>query len=142
MLRNETKSRRVKAALERSVCIIDSKHKELDENKIESTTLFKNEPVNFGIDKNYEENEEFDDDKMYDDTPVISANTDVKIEYRKKLLDIPYDLLPCPQKLTLSDNSISPPTQDEVKYYKTSSSVRFSTSFKLSLLVYAFSIIL
>lgn len=74
---------------------------------------------------NYDENDdEFDDDKNYDDA-MQDQETDSgesKIEYRRKLLEIPMNMLPCPNRLSY-EASYSPPTQDEVKYYyKTSSS--------------------
>lgn len=70
-----------------------------------------------------DEEDDFDDDMNYDDAMQDQENAlDVsKIEYRRKLMDIPVDMLPCASKLGY-EASFSPPTQDEVKYYKTSGS--------------------
>lgn len=72
-------------------------------------------------DIDYEE-EEFEE-KHYDDAmqDQETDNDENKIEYKRKLLEIPAEMLPCPNRL-IYEASYSPPTQDEVKYYKTSSS--------------------
>lgn len=80
----------------------------------------RNEPNRIIVktDRSYDD----DDFEEYDDTlQDQETDLDSKIEYRKKLIDIPKDLLPCASKL-VSESSYSPPTQDEVKYYKTSGS--------------------
>lgn len=73
------------------------------------------------FDKIDEEDDNFDDDAAYDDTMQDQDNgLDIsKKDYRRKLMDIPVDMLPCANKLSY-EASYSPPTQDEVKYYKTS----------------------
>lgn len=70
-------------------------------------------------DKTYEDDDDFDDDNTYDDTMQDENIVDNKIEYRRRLLEIPTEMLPCASKLSY-EASYSPPTQDEVKYYKTS----------------------
>lgn len=103
---------------------MDSKLKNIG-IKVEKTTDLKEQPV-YKTEKFDDENEEeFDDDKIYDETMQDQdANPDDnKVEYRRKLSDIPTEMLPCPKKLSYEE-SFSPPTQDEVKYYKTSTSVR------------------
>lgn len=77
-------------------------------------------------DTEYDDDEEIADDKTYDEMQD-QENDDVKIEYRRKLVEIPSEMLPCPNRL-VSEASYSPPTQDEVKYYKTSSSERLFAS--------------
>lgn len=75
----------------------------------------------FKKDIDYEEEEL--EEKHYDDAmqDQETDNDDTKIEYKRKLLEIPAEMLPCPNRL-IYEASYSPPTQDEVKYYKTSSS--------------------
>lgn len=70
--------------------------------------------------KNYEEIEE-DDENFYDEMQDQDNSGDNKIEYKRKLLEIPTAMLPCPKKLSYEE-SFSPPTQDEVRYYQNSSS--------------------
>ncbi|CAH3977753.1 unnamed protein product [Pieris brassicae] len=109
-LRDETRSKRVRASLNRLNCIMDNK---LKTNLINFKTQ-KNEPnkVIAKTDRTYDE----DDFEEYDDTlQDQDTDLDLKIEYRKKLLDIPKDLLPCPSKL-ISEASYSPPTQDEAYF--------------------------
>ncbi|CAG9788300.1 unnamed protein product [Diatraea saccharalis] len=119
-LKNETKSKRIKASLNRLVCIMDNKYKNNIGLKIERT-----EPpqkINKLLQrKDYENDDDLDEDKSYDDT-MQDQETDPdfsKIEYRRRLLEIPSEMLPCPYRLS-GEPSYSPPTQDEVKYYKTS----------------------
>lgn len=84
----------------------------------------------------YEE-EEFEE-KHYDDAmqdqETDNDDTSIKIEYKRKLLEIPAEMLPCPNRL-INEASYSPPTQDEVKYYKTSSSQMLVASISNLLLV-------
>ncbi|XP_034832788.1 connectin-like [Maniola hyperantus] len=125
-LRNETRSKRVRASLDRLNCIMDIKLKaNLGTIKTsKSDTNLKIIPVvNKKEDKIDEEEEFFDEDVNYDDAMQDQENgLDVsKIEYRRKLMEIPVDMLPCASKLGF-EASYSPPTQDEVKYYKTSGS--------------------
>ncbi|CAH1636754.1 unnamed protein product [Spodoptera littoralis] len=117
-LRNETKSKRVKASLSRLNCIMDTKTN-IGTLKIEKPQKAIQGSYKKEID--YEE-EEFEE-KHYDDAmqDQETDNDDVKIEYKRKLLEIPTEMLPCPNRL-IYEASFSPPTQDEVKYYKTSSS--------------------
>ncbi|CAH0727185.1 unnamed protein product, partial [Brenthis ino] len=118
-LRNETRSRRVKASLERLNCIMDTKLKtNLGNVKIQNADTKMNKQP---FDKIDEEDDNFDDDAAYDDTMQDQDNVlDItKKDYRRKLMDIPVDMLPCANKLSY-EASYSPPTQDEVKYYKTS----------------------
>lgn len=83
------------------------------------------------------ENDDFEEDKIYDET-MQDQDTETdgsKIEYRRKLLEIPAEMLPCPNRLSY-EASYSPPTQDEVKYYKTSASAKSLVSFNwLALIV-------
>lgn len=115
-LRNETRSRRVKASLERLNCIMDTKLKtNLGNIKIENTDLKVIKQISDKID---DEDDNFDD--VYDEMQDQDNGNDVsKREYRRKLMEIPVDMLPCANKLSY-EASYSPPTQDEVKYYKTS----------------------
>lgn len=71
--------------------------------------------------KIYDEIEEEDDENFYDEMQDQDNSGDNKIEYRRKLLEIPTEMLPCPKKLSYEE-SFSPPTQDEVRYYQSSSS--------------------
>lgn len=71
--------------------------------------------------KSYEEIDEEDDENFYDEMQDQDNSDDNKIEYRRKLLEIPTEMLPCPKKLSYEE-SFSPPTQDEVRYYQSSSS--------------------
>lgn len=79
------------------------------------------------IQGSYKKDIDYDEDefeeKNYDDAmqDQETENDNTKIEYRRKLLEIPSEMLPCPNRL-IYEASYSPPTQDEVKYYKTSSS--------------------
>lgn len=134
ILRNETKSKRLRIALDRLNCVVDPKNKgKLIDTNLETTTLGKNDVIAFNKDvskDNFEENDgdDFEEDKMYEDTPLNLESVGVQIEVRKKLLGIPYDMLPCPQKSVHSGILYSPPTQDEVKYYKASSGVTIGSS--------------
>ncbi|XP_041981447.1 connectin-like [Aricia agestis] len=114
-LRNETRSKRVKASLDRLNCIMDNK---LKTNLGEIKTQIKVTKVK--SDKVYDDDDEFEED--YDDT-MHDQETGNKIEFRRKLLEIPTGMLPCASKLSY-EASYSPPTQDEVKYYKTSGGTR------------------
>ncbi|XP_072930622.1 uncharacterized protein [Epargyreus clarus] len=125
-LRNETRSKRVRASLDRLSCIMDTKLKSyLGNVKVQKindaslkTGVFRKD------DKNYDEaDDDVDDDNTYDDTMQDQENDldGSKVEYKRKLLEIPAEMLPCPSKLSY-EASYSPPTQDEVKYYKASSS--------------------
>lgn len=119
-LRNETRSKRVKASLSRLNCIMDAK---TNLGAIKLDKLPKVIQGSYKKELDYED-EEFED-KHYDDTMQDQETDldDTKIEYKRKLLDIPTEILPCPNRL-IYESSYSPPTQDEVKYYKTSSSQR------------------
>lgn len=123
-LRNETKSKRTKASLNRLVCIMDTNIKP---NTIGIKVVTKTEPPQkispVMFKNNYDDNDEdFDEDRNYDDTMQDQVTElESKIEYRRKLMEIPTEMLPCPNRLSY-EASYSPPTQDEVKYYKTSSS--------------------
>ncbi|KAM3960206.1 uncharacterized protein ACR2FA_005688 [Aphomia sociella] len=134
-LRNETKSKRMKMSLDHLNCIMDMKLKTklgtIVGNRENSPKS--NPSVTW---KDYEEFDDFESDKIYDEAlQDRSADTDeTKIEYRRKLLEIPSDMLPCPNQLTY-EASYSPPTQDEVKYYKTSSSENNVATFNWILLV-------
>lgn len=90
-------------------------------NKIEKPA--KTIPGTYKKEIDYDE-DEFEE-KHYDDAmqDQETENDDTKIEYKRKLLEIPTEMLPCPNRL-IYEASYSPPTQDEVKYYKTSSSPR------------------
>ncbi|XP_063624996.1 connectin-like [Cydia splendana] len=111
-LKNETRSKRVKASLERLSCIMDLKLKtDLGKKKNDI-------PKNPTSTHDYD-NDEFDDDK-YDET-MQDDTVGNKVEYRKRLLEISTDMLPCHNKLSY-EASYSPPTQDEVKYYYSASS--------------------
>ncbi|KAJ8720369.1 hypothetical protein PYW07_012412 [Mythimna separata] len=119
-LRNETKSKRVKASLSRLNCIMDTKTN-IGTVRIEKPPkTIPNIQGAYKKDVDYEE-EEFEE-KHYDDAmqDQETENDDTKIEYKRKLLEIPAEMLPCPNRL-IYEASYSPPTQDEVKYYKASS---------------------
>ncbi|KAL4715800.1 hypothetical protein ACJJTC_006379 [Scirpophaga incertulas] len=120
-LKNETRSKRIRASLSRLVCIMDNKFKSsLGRIKAEKTDAPAKYPA---YKKDYDGDDDFEEDKSYDDT-MQDQDTELeaaKIEYRRKLLEIPSEMLPCPNRLSY-EASYSPPTQDEVKYYKTSSS--------------------
>lgn len=138
-LRNETKSKRVKASLSRLNCIMDTKTN-INTVKIEkSQKAIQSIQGSYKKDIDYEE-EEFEE-KHYDDAmqdqETENDDTTIKIEYKRKLLEIPAEMLPCPNRL-IYEASYSPPTQDEVKYYKTSSSeMLVATTMNLLLVVVA-----
>lgn len=80
-------------------------------------------PFKNQIEKIYEDIEgNVDDDINYEDSlqDQEAELSGSRIEYRRKLLELPVEALPCPSKLSFGA-SYSPPTQDEVKYYKSSS---------------------
>ncbi|KAJ0175972.1 hypothetical protein K1T71_008146 [Dendrolimus kikuchii] len=130
-LRNETKSKRLKYSLYRLNCIIDTAYKaNLPPLKHDVTyeKTIKTNQVNSKkiIADDYDDDDEVDD--KYDETMQDQENeADNKVQYRKRLIDIPIEVLPCPDRLVY-EASFSPPTQDEVKYYKASSAVRLSVS--------------
>ncbi|XP_013184553.2 connectin-like [Amyelois transitella] len=135
-LKNETRSKRLKASLARLNCIMDGKSKpnqvipkiEKTESPLKLNTVYKNDYADI------EEN--FDEDKIYEEA-MQDQETEIdesKIEHRRKLLDIPAETLPCPNRLSY-EASYSPPTQDEVKYYKTSSSFKSLIPFNWIVLV-------
>lgn len=125
---------------------MEAKHKgDSPDNRIETTTLSKQDnfinKADFTNDKNYEENDadDFEDDKMYEDTPVQMESVDAKVEFRKRLLDIPFEKLPCPHRLVHKENAFSLSAQDEIKYFNPSSTNKFNLSFKTIVL---FSVVL
>lgn len=122
-LRNDTKSKRLKASLDRLNCIMDTKVKTSVPNiKVELINVIsKDLKKDVEKDKIYEEIGEEDDENFYDEMQDQDHSGDNKIEYRRKLLEIPTEMLPCPKKLSYEE-SFSPPTQDEVRYYQSSSS--------------------
>ncbi|CAG4959552.1 unnamed protein product [Parnassius apollo] len=127
-LSNETRSRRVKTALARLSCISDIKlpitNYSKSEKIIDSSHTLNSMTYKKSFEKMYDEGEgNIEDDPVYEDT-LQDQETEIpsnKIEYRRKLLQIPAEMLPCPSKYSF-EASFSPPTQDEVKYYKSSSS--------------------
>lgn len=131
-LRNETRSKRVKASLDRLSCVMDNKLKtNLVNMKAQSYDgeLKINSGYKTEAEKSEDGEEEFDDDNVYDDAMKDQdIGFDVsKKDYRRKLMEIPVDMLPCASKLSY-EASFSPPTQDEVKYYKTSGCDKCSAS--------------
>lgn len=110
-LHNETRSKRLKLALSRLNCIMDTKL------KTNLATKPKTNLIPLKKDPDYEDEDE--EDKQYDEMQDQENNEESKIEYRRKLVDIPSEILPCPNRL-IYEASFSPPTQDEVKYYKSS----------------------
>ncbi|XP_049875394.1 connectin-like [Pectinophora gossypiella] len=121
-LRNETKSKRLKISLDRLNCVMDNK---LKTNLVDIQVEKVSPKISISYkkdDKIYDDNEEdLGDDNMYEDTmqdqDIDSDKT--KIEYRRKLLEIPTEMLPCPKKLSYEEE-LSPPTQDEVRYFGSS----------------------
>lgn len=142
ILRNETKSKRLKSSLSRLNCIMDTKLKASVGNvKIEkSENSYKIVQINNKkiVDNDYEEEDEIPEDKYYEDAMQDQENgaDESKTEYRRRLLDIPLDMLPCANRL-VDEATYSPPTQDEVKYYKASSSERFSGSMHYLIVLFA-----
>lgn len=135
-LRNETKSKRVKASLSRLHCIMDSKIN-IGPTKLEKPPKIIQGTYRKELDYEEEEFEEKHYDDAMQDQDTENNMDDTKIEYKRKLLEIPSEMLPCPNRL-IYEASYSPPTQDEVKYYKTSSSQRlFATALNLILAVLA-----
>ncbi|XP_068630475.1 connectin-like [Battus philenor] len=136
-LSNETRSKRVRAALGRLSCINEVKIKSNGSNgrndKANDTPYKSNMPLKSNFDKNYDELDgTFEDDAVYDDTfqdheALVNLN---RKEYRRKLLDIPAAELFCPTRISF-EGSFSPPTQDEVKYFKSSSNKEQSISVHL-----------
>ncbi|XP_075977237.1 uncharacterized protein LOC142977305 [Anticarsia gemmatalis] len=132
-LRNETRSKRVRTSLVRLNCIMDTK------TSVAATKLEKPKTIQgpYKKDLDYEEDEL--EEKHYDDAMQDQETDmdDTKIEYKRKLLEIPTEMLPCPNRL-IYEASYSPPTQDEVKYYKTSSTPRLvATTMNLILAIVA-----
>ncbi|CAG9583389.1 unnamed protein product [Danaus chrysippus] len=137
-LRNETRSKRVRASLVRLNCIMDTKLKaNLGNIKVQkSETSLRVNNGAYKIEKTDDDDDDFDEDHVYEDAMQDQENglDSLKIEYRRKLMEIPVDMLPCASKLSY-EASYSPPTQDEVKYYKTSGcEKRFLSIFILILL--------
>lgn len=133
-LRNETRSKRFKAALDRLTCTLDSANQNNDVG-VQSKTATDTKAMNNHVikqmtnkeDKAYDEGEEdFADDRVYDEA-MQDQETDsgkVNVEFRKKLMDIPNEALPCPRSHIHSEESYSPPSQDEIRSFETSSSER------------------
>ncbi|KAG7301845.1 hypothetical protein JYU34_013236 [Plutella xylostella] len=135
-LRNETRSKRQRVSLDRLNCIMAEPTNNIElsrpaTNKIKQTNRVVIKPVvNKNEDKAYDDiDEEFGEDRAYDE-PMQDQETETEkvLEYRRKLLEIPSEQLPCPHRLIHSAESHSPPTQDEVKYFKTSSSGKIAVS--------------
>ncbi|CAH2041126.1 unnamed protein product, partial [Iphiclides podalirius] len=126
-LSNETRSKRVKTALARLSCVSDIKKPNASNIRIDKNigAPFKSNTMTFksSMDKTYEEIDgSTDDDVNYEDSlqDQVNESKGTNIEYRRKLLELHAEALPCPSKLSF-EASYSPPTQDEVKYYKSSS---------------------
>lgn len=133
-LRNETRSKRLKASILRLNCIMDTK---LKSNLGTVNQQTKTNLITQKKELDYEDEEE---EKQYDEMQDQENNSEEgKVEYRRKLVDIPNEILPCPNRL-IYEASYSPPTQDEVKYYKASSAGRHS--FDACLIIYILYIIL
>ncbi|VVC96539.1 unnamed protein product [Leptidea sinapis] len=123
-LRDETRSKRIKTSLSRLNCIVDKVNVNNLINvknviNVKNSDVAKKTNSVKNIERIYDDIDE--DDDVYDDT-LQDQETDSnvsKIVYRKKLLEIPVDILPCPSML-VSEESYSPPTHNEVKYFKTS----------------------
>ncbi|GBP14360.1 Connectin [Eumeta japonica] len=124
-LRNDTKSKRVRSALDRITCVSgEDLKRNPDGAAAETTTELKYDMTIFGkespynrevYDKNYDDLDDEPDDKMYEDTPLDRDEpVRLKAEHRTNLLQIPLNALPCPRKL-IHTASYSPPTQDETK---------------------------
>lgn len=137
-LRNETKSRRLRSAIYRLNCVMDTplktnlpiKH-DISNDKSSKTILLNPKKI---VGDDYDNDDDIDD-KQYDEAMQDQENDgENKVEYKKKLVDIPSEMLPCPNRLVY-EASFSPPTQDEVKYYKASSSTRLSVSVLLNLAI-------
>ncbi|KAG6463774.1 hypothetical protein O3G_MSEX014061 [Manduca sexta] len=137
-LRNETKSKRVKASLSRLSCVTDVKLKSSASNKIDKNNERPQRINQIGPRKVFDNDYEDDDvveEKQYEDTMQDQENDadESKVEYRRRLLEIPAEMLPCPNRLVY-EATYSPPTQDEVKYYKASSSETVPLTFNLIIL--------
>lgn len=126
-LRNETKSKRVKTSLSRLSCIMDTKSNQLSTTKVEKLQKTIQSTYKKEIDYEEDEFEERHYDETMQDQETDTDDATSKIEFRRKLLAIPLEMLPCPNRL-IYEASYSPPTQDEVKYYKTSSSWRMQAT--------------
>ncbi|CAK1582558.1 unnamed protein product [Parnassius mnemosyne] len=140
-LSNETRSRRVKTALARLSCISDIKLPNTNYSKAEkmmdSSHTLNSMAYKKTFEKMYEDGEgNIEDDPVYEDTlqDQESELPSNKIEYRRKLLHIPAEMLPCPSKYSF-EASFSPPTQDEVKYYKSSSSKVVTASLSYMMII-------
>lgn len=94
--------------------------------------------------KIYDDNDEdFTEDRVYDET-MQDQETDsnkVKVEFKRKLMEIPNETLPCPYRQIHSEESYSPPTQDEVRSFKTSDSNSVVYSVTITLISFVVSIL-
>lgn len=134
-LQNETRSKRLRASINRLNCV-DAKNKITAELKIEDDDKLKIKKQG----PDYDDDSDEISDKYYDDAMQDQENDsgDSKVEYRRRLTDIPKEFLACSNRL-VHGITFSPPTQDEVKYYKSSSSTRVLGSFSILYFLFGFS---
>ncbi|XP_028042294.1 connectin-like [Bombyx mandarina] len=134
-LQNETRSKRLRASINRLNCV-DAKNKITAELKIENDDKLKIKKQG----PDYDDDSDEISDKYYDDAMQDQENDsgDSKVEYRRRLTDIPKEFLACSNRL-VHGITFSPPTQDEVKYYKSSSSTRVLGSFSILYFLFGFS---
>lgn len=120
-LRNEAKSIKIRNSLENFICkynndaAINSHFTYFEHNVISSNNLYDNidrAPVKDLDDTDDMFHEEIDDN-------YIEEPKKVRAENEKVLLQIPVELLPCPQDVkTVTDRTYTHPSQNEVKDYR------------------------
>ncbi|CAK1543238.1 unnamed protein product [Leptosia nina] len=122
-LRDETQSKKIRESLTQLECILDDALK----NNLAYIKLQRNKTgqTSSKTTKMYDKEELGDYDVSQDRVIELDPTTG---EFRKRLLNIPKNILPCP-------NHEYAPTQDEVKYYKTSGSGHNVTTWLTSMYI-------
>lgn len=120
-LRNEAKSMKIRTSLENFLCkfnseaVMNSHFTYFEHNVLTSNSLYENQ--NRDLVKDYAEETDMFHEEI-DDTYVDEPKRP-KAENERVLLQIPVELLPCPQDVkTVTDRTYTHPSQNEVKDYR------------------------
>ncbi|KAM3959727.1 uncharacterized protein ACR2FA_006251 [Aphomia sociella] len=119
-LRHETKSTKIKTSLENFVCkfsadlATNSQFTYFEKNVIGSNNLY---DVN---QRNIENLDDNTDDNFHDEVYDVYAEETkiVQKDNERTLLQIPIELLPCPQDVKVTDKTYTYPSQNEAKDYR------------------------
>ncbi|XP_026753745.2 connectin-like [Galleria mellonella] len=141
-LRHETKSIKTRTSLENFICKLSP---DLALNS--QLALFEKNVIspnnNYNIDdKNADNFDDNSDDIFQDDMDETSAQEVqlVKKENEGTLLQIPIDLLPCPQDVKVTDRTYTYPSQNEAKDYRnlihSSKTSQLHTNISISFLIF------